>query len=113
MPEIRAAFSQAPALTVKHLNRAIQRSMLQIERDSKLKTPVDTGFLRASHRTLFTQLRGELEPRADYAIYVHEGARYMKSRPFLFDAVNENERFVQQEFEKAVQNVLDDIARWV
>lgn len=113
LPEIRRAFSKAPQLTVKYVNRAIARSLLKIERDSKLNTPVDTGYLRASHTTRLSSLRGEIEPVAQYAIYVHEGTRFMRSRPFLLDAVNENERYVQDEFEKAVQNVLDDIGRSV
>lgn len=113
LPEIRRAFSQAPRLTVKYVNRAIARSLLKIERDSKLNAPVDTGYLRASHTTRLSNLRGEVEPMATYALYVHEGTRFMRSRPFLFDAVSDNEKFVETEFEKAVQDVFDDIGRSV
>lgn len=113
LPEIRRAFSQSPKLTVKYVNRAIEKSLLSIERDSKINTPVRTGYLRASHRTLFGNLRGELEPKAAYAIYVHEGTRYMRARPFLLNAVNSNESLVEREFKQAVQTVLDDIGRMV
>lgn len=113
LPEIRRAFSQAPHLTVRYVNKAIARSLIQIERSSKMNAPVRTGYLRASHTTRLSNLRGEIEPMAKYAIYVHEGTRFMRSRPFLFDAVKDNEKFVEDEFEKAVQNVLDDIGRSV
>lgn len=111
--EIKRAFNKAPALTVKALNKAIQRSIFQVERDSKQNTPVRTGYLRSSHITNFTDLRGELIPEADYAIYVHEGTRFLRPRPFLMDALNTNERMVQDEFKDAVQSVLDDIGRSV
>lgn len=113
MAEIRRAFGQSPRLTVKALNRAIQKSVFTIERDSKKNTPVDTGYLRASHRSLFSNLKGVIEPRADYAIYVHEGTRRMRPRRFLFNAVESNEAKVQQYFRDEVQGVLDDIARQV
>lgn len=113
LPQIRRAFAKAPRLTVKYVNRAIARSLLKIERDSKLNAPVDTGYLRASHTTRLLPLKGEVEPMARYAIYVHEGTRFMRARPFLLKAVNENERFVQDEFERAMQDVFDDIGRGV
>jgi len=113
LPEIRRAFTQAPRLTVKYVNKAIARSLLKVERDSKLNTPVDTGYLRASHTTRLLNLKGEVEPMAKYAIYVHEGTRFMRPRPFLLEAVNDNEKFVQDEFEKAMQDVFDDIGRRV
>ncbi len=111
MAEIRAAFAKAPRLTVSALNKAIQQSIFTIERDSKRNTPVDTGFLRASHRTLFSNLRGEVSPTADYAVFVHDGTRYMRPRRFLLEAVQSDEPKVQRYFEDAVQGVLDQIAR--
>lgn len=111
--EIKRAFNKAPALTIKHINNAIQASIFSIERDSKQNTPVLTGNLRSSHQTLFGTLRGELFPAANYAIFVHEGTRFMKARPFLAEAVKTNEKHVQDLFEKAVQNVFDDIGREV
>lgn len=111
--EIKRAFVKAPALTVKHVNNAIQASIFNIERDSKQNTPVLTGNLRASHTTLFSTLRGELYPAASYAIFVHDGTSRMRARPFLADAVKTNEKHVQDLFTKAVQNVFDDIGREV
>ena len=111
MPQIRAAFAKAPKLTVNALNTAIHKSIFTIERDSKLRTPVDTGFLRASHRSLFSNLRGEVGPTAMYAPYVHDGTSRMKGRPFLLQAVQGDEQKIQGYFEDAVQGVLDTIAR--
>lgn len=113
LAEIKAAFRKAPGLMTKYLNQAIQRSIFSIERDSKINSPVLTGFLRASHQSLFTNLRGEVGPTASYAIFVHEGTRFMRPRPFLLEAVKSNERKIQDEFKDAVQNTLNDIGRSV
>lgn len=107
--EIRRAFSKAPQLTTKYVNAAIQISLFKIETDSKRETPVDTGYLRSSHQTMFRDLYGELEPKAKYAIYVHEGTYKMRARPFLYNAVVSNEKFVQDQFTKGMQKVFDQI----
>ena len=111
LPQIKAAFSAAPAKMTRGLNTAIQKTVFAIEGDSMRNTPVLTGRLRASHRTLFSNLRGEVGPHTNYAIFVHQGTRYMKARPFLFNAVKSNEVTVQKFFTDGMQKVLDDIAR--
>ena len=108
---IRAAFNKAPVLMTRELDKAIKRSVFAIERDSKMRTPVDTGRLRASHRSTFTPLRGELSTNTNYDVYVHQGTRYMKGRPYMLSAVQSNEVKVNQEFQHAVQTVLDEIGR--
>ena len=55
-----------------------------IEREAKLVTPVKTGRLRASIGVRNLQpLGGEVSTNTHYAIYVHEGTRYMMGRPFM------------------------------
>lgn len=109
--EIKDAFNKAPKRMTKALNKAIQQSIFTIERQSKINTPVRTGFLRASHRSLFSNLRGEVGPTASYSIFVHEGTRFMRARPFLMEAVQSSDSQVQGFFKQAVQDTLDDIAR--
>lgn len=111
MPQIRRAFGMAPTLMTKELNTAIKESVFTIERESKIRTPVDTGFLRSSHRTVFGNLRGEVGPTATYGIFVHEGTRFMRGRPFLRNAVETSDNKVQKFFKDAVQRVLDRIAK--
>lgn len=111
LAEIKSAFSKAPLEMAKQLNLAIRASIIGIEGQSKVNTPVLTGRLRASHQTAFTNLRGEVKPTADYAIFVHEGTRYMTARPFLLEAVQEESDKVQKNFKDAVQNVLDKIGK--
>lgn len=113
LAQIRAAFSKAPVKMTTALNKAIQQSIFTIERDSKINTPVDTGRLRASHRRMFSTLRGEIGTNTEYDMFVHYGTRYMKARPYLLQAAQTNDEKIQGFFTDAVQKVLDDIAREV
>lgn len=107
--EIKRAFIKSPILMTRELNKAIRTSVVSIERDSKSGTPVDTGRLRSSTYDRFTNLTGEVGTNTDYDIFVHDGTRSMRARPYLRLAVEKNEQTVQTNFEKAVQNVLDQI----
>jgi hypothetical protein len=70
----------------RFLGDKIKELAFLVEREAKLVTPVDTGRLRASIRVMsgLGSLQQIVQPNVDYAIYVHEGTRYMKSRPFMF-----------------------------
>jgi HK97 gp10 family phage protein len=76
-------------------------------------TPVLTGRLRASTASRFTNLAGEVGTHTNYDIFVHEGTKFMKARPYLRDAVEEESGAVIEFFHSAVQNVLDKIGKMV
>lgn len=95
------------------LNTAIKKSIIVIQRKSMMNTPVRTGRLRASTSSSFGDLKGEVGTHTNYDIFVHEGTRFMKARPYLRDAVEENNDTVQEFFTKAVDNVLSDIGKSV
>lgn len=113
LAEIQAAFKSAPIKMARNLNDAIRRSALAIQRQSMINSPVLTGNLRASHQSIFEPLKATIQPMANYAIFVHEGTRYMKGRPFLLEAVEAETENINDNFHKAVQDTLDEIAREV
>ncbi len=69
----------------KFLGEQIKKLAFMIERESKQRTPVDTGRLRASIRVSpkITPLQQIIQPNTNYAFFVHEGTRYMRARPFM------------------------------
>lgn len=71
------------------LRDEIGKIAYRVERFAKQLTPVDTGRLRASIHTqpLFGGMAARVSTRTEYAVYVHEGTRYMRSRPFMTTAV--------------------------
>ena len=111
LPQIRRAFELAPKLMAVELDLAIKKSAISIQRDSMINAPVDTGRLRASHETTFMPLKATIEPTANYAVYVHEGTKFMPARPFLAEAVESNNEIVNDYFVKAVDNVFRVIGR--
>jgi len=70
---------------VSFLRAEVNRLAASVERYAKQLTPVKTGFLRGSiHFTpVTTFLQTVVSTKRDYAIYVHEGTKYMRSRPFM------------------------------
>lgn len=115
LPQIKSALRKSPALMVKNLNIAIKKSILQIARKSASNSPVKTGNLRASHfrpeSFTYAPLYAKLEPSPFYAIYVHDGTKFMRARPFLKDAVESENDQIQRFFIEAVDNTLNSIAK--
>lgn len=110
--QIRAAFKRSPRIMTKNLRKAIEKALITIQRQSVINAPRRTGFLKASHQhRMLSNLSGYVQPTADYAIFVHEGTRFMRSRPFLRQAVAEKENETDKIFLDAVQDTLDEIAR--
>ena len=109
--QIRRAFGKAPAVMARNLNAAIHKSILSIGRQSRINTPVDTGRLRASTREKFSYLKGEVGTHVHYDIFVHEGTRFMRARPYLASAVQSEQGQVDIWMREAAQKTLDHIGR--
>ncbi len=130
LDKVRAALMESPVVVAKHINKAINRSILDIRNEAMDTTPVDTGRLKGSFEMVFGKLRGEIGPTADYAIYVHEGHRqqvgryvaaigkrlvspYVKGNPFLKIAVSNAENKINKNFQEGLKDSLEEIARSV
>lgn len=110
LPEIKAAFAKAPRLMTAQLNLAIKKSLFIVEGRSKRNTPVLTGRLRSSHRSIFGNLKGEVGTHTNYDMFIHEGTRFMRPRPFLRTAVIQSDPDINKYFTQAVDKVLSEIA---
>lgn len=115
--EIRRAFSKAPRLMGEAFKGALGSSAKWLQRESQLLTPVKTGTLYSSYKTDISgsglQMKAEVGPSANYGIFVHEGTRFMKGRPFLKQGAEASLSEVDAQFTRAVQNVFDRIGREV
>lgn len=109
--QIRRAFGKAPTVMANNLNAAIHKSVLSISRQSRINTPVDTGRLRASTREVFSYLKGEVGTHTNYDMFVHQGTRYMRARPYLASAVQSEQGQVDNWMREAVQKTLDHIGK--
>lgn len=124
LPQIQRAFKAAPYLMASSFRDAFMDIGEHIKARSMADTPVDTGRLLRSHYIKynpFSALGFYLEvgtgipenPRAYYDIYVHEGTRYMRGRPYLRNAVESENSFTHRRMTEALDKVLNGIARKV
>lgn len=113
LAQIKRAFDVAPMEMTKQLDIAIKKTLFRIQASGMPNTPVLTGRLRGSWYSKFGNLRGETGTNTNYDVFVHEGTRFMKARPYLRDAVEANGTETEREFKEAVQNTLDKIAGMV
>lgn len=124
LAEIKRAFGMAPRLMVKELNFAIRRSAASIHRRQFSKYHelgiriVSRGLYASIQRGIwFGNLKAEIGPDAqgsrgvEYSRYVHWGTRYMKARPWLYEAVSDSEMEINENMRRAVQSVLNSIGR--
>lgn len=104
-----ATANKVPSLIEKKMHRAV----LTVERKAKQVAPVRTGTLRRDIRGRVEAAgrRGAIgnSPVAPYAIYVHEGTRRMKARPYLRDGLVASRDTVMQ----MLSEINDEIARGV
>lgn len=120
----------APVAVRTGLVKALNKSALYIGREAKKEVTsgpnqaLDTGRLRASiiggdfSGGSFTQtssgfvsakplkLTAEVGPNVDYAIFVHEGTRFMRARPFLKTAVDNSVENIDRFFTEEVRSAL-------
>ena len=122
LPQIRRAFSASPRLMARNLRDAFIDIEKEVKARSMADTPVDTGRLQRSHYTRYNPYSAlgfyleigtgyPKDSQATYDIYVHEGTRYMRGRPYLREAVEGKGDFIGRRLTRAVDNVLNAIGR--
>jgi len=118
LPKFQAALKKYPQLAGKEIKKALEKSAYQIVRETKPLTPVDTNTLRSSIGEVNKQgifkiekLKATVGTRVKYAVYVHEGTRYMVNRPFLATGARQAVSKIQGFFKDAINNVFNNIAR--
>jgi len=88
----------------KWLQQASEEALNQLGHflvgEAKRRTPVDTGTLRGANDHRIVSVNGgkmlQLFNNTEYAVFVHEGTRYMKARRFITDAVNQNQTRIKE-----------------
>lgn len=111
--KIRRALASAPGVFAKRFDRAIKKSIFRIVAVTIPRTPIISGDLRRSvaRDVSFKPLYGSIHPMINYAIFVHEGTRFMTGQPFLKEGVQAAESEINQVFQNELQQGLNEIAR--
>lgn len=123
---IRQMAKEQPAKVADAIASSIQESALIVSGQAKLATTtgptraLDTGRLRASiggggfsggsfgtsEGITLSPLRATVMPTVKYAIFVHQGTRYMDARPFMEVAREQSVDKVRSAFEYHIRQIL-------
>lgn len=70
------------------IQKELEESAYEIEKESKRLCPVDTGNLRSSIEATISDLEVDVGTDCEYAGFVHDGTYRMAARPFLDTAAD-------------------------
>ena len=76
---------------IKH-NKSLLAGAIKLQEISQRYSPVDTGFLRSSHSSRETKDGAEMVVSAEYAVYLHEGTKYIRGREWITNAMDIKEQ---------------------
>ncbi len=95
----------------KKLNVAINKSISEISRNAKLKTPVRSGNLVKGYRTKYGNLEGILANIVVYAPYVEYGTKRFSGRFYLKKGIELSMGKIESHFSKALDDVVVRISQ--
>lgn len=114
LDNLKSAFRSYPEIVAPLLRDASSKSAFEVERRAKILSPVDTGRLRASIATslgiMNKGITSIVSTNVFYAIYVHEGTRRMKKRPFMRQAAEGAIGRITTHYENAESRAMQAIA---
>lgn len=107
--KIKKDFKGTPKQFLKTLKLVVKKAAFLVERESKRVTPVDTGRLRASIYTTLKPTMATVQPKTNYAYFVHEGTSRTSGRPFMRIGLENAEEDINKMFNKEFDRVIKKI----
>lgn len=90
------------------LDKALVVSALEVERDAKKFSPVDTGRLRSSITHRLGNNYAEVGTSVEYGIYQEFGSSKMRAQPFLTPAFEANKEKIKARLAAVVKKAADN-----
>lgn len=109
---LSATLGRVPTRLRPLAKKVVQKTALDIERDAKLKAPVDTGNLKGSIGHSDLRLGGddysvEIGPTANYGVFVERGTSRMAPQPYMGPAADRHEGPFAQAMAQIAEEALD------
>jgi len=113
LDQLGKSLRKYPKIAGKNIQQAISKSIFQVEREAKRRTPVDEGRLRAGYKHKFGILSGTLFNPVKYAFKQHEGYFRHKvgERKFMEKGLVRSLGRINAFFEQALIKTLKKIAK--
>lgn len=67
----------------------------------------DTGNLMNNIGSVYDQFSGIIFSEAPYSLYIHEGTKYMKERPFFEKAIEDSQESIQNIIEDSLNRIFN------
>jgi HK97 gp10 family phage protein len=96
-PEAFEAKMHLAADAVRDAHTLLQRIALKVEGTAKSNAPVKTGNLRRTVNSQATAHQAIIGASANYAVFVHEGTKFMAARPFIKTAIEQERAWIEDE----------------
>jgi len=103
LDEVARKIIKVPQVINKNMPDALKKAAFIVEGEAKKVTPVDTGRLRASIYTTVKSMSAIVQPKTNYALYVHQGTRRMTARPFMKEGMERSQSRIERIFGKSVK----------
>ncbi len=114
--EIVRHLSSVKSKMGKTLEEGMRESAFQVERFGKMQLTsgpnraLKTGYLRASLMvTSILPYRAVVTAQANYGIYIHEGTRSMRARPYLEAGLKQAVPEIEKIFGKRIKTLVETI----
>jgi HK97 gp10 family phage protein len=87
--EFKAAMEQFDSGMQRQVHEQLAKWAADVKALARQLVPVKTGQLQRSIYSEISEWVAEVGAEASYAVFVELGTRYMRARPFLYPAVQE------------------------
>ena len=92
-------------------NKALLGGAIKLQELSQPESPFETGFLRSSHSSRETNEGAEMIVSAEYAVYQHEGTKYMEGRQWISKAIDEHSSEIVNAVSKTEKKLIESEAK--
>lgn len=112
-----SVYKRSPEIVGKGLQEVIKETAFFLLRQTKKnitsgtgmwKAPVDKGIMRQGIGVEFEKMRAVIQPSFEtpYALYVHEGTKFMRKRPFFEITADVEKEGIEKVLQKGVDKIL-------
>jgi HK97 gp10 family phage protein len=87
--EFKAAMERFDSAMQRQVHEQLSNWAAEVKASARQRVPVKTGHLQRSVYAKISEWVAEVGAEASYAMFVELGSRYIRARPFLYPAVQE------------------------
>lgn len=114
LSELLRAFTKMPKGILTAINNGMKEAAFEVEKAGKIRITsgperaIKTGYLRSSIAvTSVLPFKATVSAKASYGIYVHEGTRNMRARPFLAKGLQDSIPKIESILGAKVKSVIE------